>query len=65
MIKTSTIIFFVLHLAFGLYFVNYALNFVPAVNSLVGEFGKWIILVGGLFVLAGGVNILRLAKYKY
>ena len=64
MIKTQNMVFFVLYLVFGLYFINYALNLV-SLPGFFADINKWIILVGGLFVLLGGVNALRLAKYQY
>jgi len=57
------IIWFVLYLVFGAYFLNYALNFV-AIPGVIADFDKWIIFAGGILILLGGINHLRARSRK-
>ncbi|MFA5952969.1 MAG: hypothetical protein WC812_00060 [Candidatus Pacearchaeota archaeon] len=54
---------FLLHLIFGLYLINVPIQFVkiPASFSVVNT---WIIFVGGILVLFGGINYLRASRYS-
>ena len=62
--KSSHLIFFIIYLIFGLYLVNYSLNLL-ALPAFFSGINQWIILVGGVLVLLGGINYLRLSKYQY
>ncbi len=64
MIKRYTGLFFIIYLIFGLYFVNYAFNFI-ALPSFFAGINQWIILIGGILIILGGVNQIRLSKYTY
>ncbi|MGD9276443.1 MAG: hypothetical protein PVJ67_04680 [Candidatus Pacearchaeota archaeon] len=61
--KEARTIIFLLHLAFGLYFINIGFNYV-AVPEVISNFEAWIILIGGVLVLLGGINYLRIGKRK-
>lgn len=54
---TSPIAIFVVYLIVGLYLLNYALNFI-AIPAFILSIEKWIIFVGGILVLFGGVKYL-------
>jgi len=68
MAKSHTI-FFIIYLIFGLYFIDYAFNLLSinflVLPSFLNNVNPWIILIGGILVLIGGINYLRLAKYKF
>jgi len=57
-------LFFVIYLIFGVYFINYAFNFVP-IPAFITSINKWIILVGGVLIIIGAINLLRLNRYRY
>jgi len=67
--KSSKLVFFLVYLIFGLYLIVYGLNLI-GVNLLVlpdffAGINKWVILLGGILVILGGINQLRLSKYSY
>ena len=53
----------VIYLLFGLYFINYAFNFIK-LPAAIDPINKWIIFVGGALIIWGGFSILRLNRYK-
>jgi hypothetical protein len=54
---------FIVQIVFGLYFVNVAFNWVEVISP-VTEIGKWITFVGGLFILFGAINFMKVTKYN-
>ena len=52
---------FLVYLIFGLYFVNSALGFI-ALPVFLDSIDKWILLVGGILIIIGGINSLRAGK---
>jgi len=56
MAKGTMILFFV-YLVIGVYFLNYALNFVQ-IPEVISNLDKWIILAGGILILFGGIKSL-------
>lgn len=61
--KEAKTIIFLLHLVFGLYFINIGFHFVT-IPEVVSNFEAWIILIGGFLILLGGINYLRIGKRK-
>lgn len=59
--KVRVIGIFLLYLIFGLYFVNSAFSFINIPDAFL-EFDKWIIFVGGILILIGGINYFRARK---
>jgi predicted membrane channel-forming protein YqfA (hemolysin III family) len=59
--KLRGVVFFVF-LIIGLYFINYSLNLIKLPEFFSGV-DKWIILIGGLLLIVGGVNYWRLSKH--
>jgi len=59
--KGMKIFWVVAHLVFGAYFINVALQFLIIPQNF-GAFNKWIIFVGGILVLLGGINYWRITK---
>ncbi|MEK6840773.1 MAG: hypothetical protein AABX79_02355 [Nanoarchaeota archaeon] len=55
-------LFIILYLIFGAYFINYPFNFLK-LPSAIDPFNKWIILVGGILIIIGAINQLRLNRY--
>ena len=58
---------FVIYLIFGLYFINYPFGIVKLPEAL-SNFDPWIIFIGGILILFGGVNYFRagrLSRYGY
>ena len=62
--KKGGIIIFSVYMLFGVYFINFAFDFIT-LPEFVTNFNKWIILVGGLLILFGGVNFLRASRRRY
>ena len=55
------ILFFILSLVVGLYFLNTPFSFVKIPETILG-FQNWIIFVGGILVIIGAVNYMRLRR---
>jgi hypothetical protein len=62
MTRGSRLIFFLLYVIFGLYFINSGLNFWPALTFPSIE--KWIQVVAGALILLGGINYYRASRYS-
>jgi len=54
---------FIIYLLFGIYFLNSALFFVviPELNS---ELNKWIIFFGGVLIILGAINYIRISRRR-
>ena len=52
---------FLVYLIFGLYFINSAFNFI-ILPEFVSSVDKWILLIGGILIVVGGINYLRASK---
>ena len=61
--KSSCVIIFLLYLVVGLYFINFPFDYVEIPDYVAG-FNDWIIFVGGILVIFGGLNYLRAAHKK-
>jgi len=59
--KGNKLWFFLIYLAFGLYFINYHFQFLQIPDS-VTKVDSWIIFVGGILVIIGGINYLRASR---
>ena len=59
--KEVKILLFLIYILFGLYFINFGIEFYT-IPEVISEFNKWIIFVGGILILLGGVNYLRSSK---
>jgi len=58
------LLFIVIQILFGVYFINFPLNFFQ-IPAGVTKFDSWIIFVGGLFILLGAVNYFRLKRRQF
>lgn len=58
------LIFILIYVIFGLYFVNYPFQFIKIPAPILG-FEQWIILVGGLLILLGAINYYRIKKKAF
>lgn len=56
-------IFFLLYLVLGLYFINFGFNFMK-IPAFLTSIDKWIIFVGGILLIFGGINSLRMSRYN-
>ena len=54
-------IFVLFYLILGLYFLNYPLGLVP-IPDFVSGFDKWIIFIGGVFMVIGAFNSIRIGR---
>ncbi len=54
--------FVVIFVLFGLYLINYAIQFI-VIPAAFKSFEQWIILAGGVLLLIGAINQLRLNRY--
>jgi len=61
--RARKVLVFILYLIFAAYFINYPLNFLN-VPEFFSTFEPWIIFVGGILVLIGGIEYLRANKGK-
>ena len=52
---------FLLYLIFGLYFINSTFDFIT-LPDFVLNIDKWIIFVGGILIIVGGINYIRVSK---
>ncbi len=55
------IIGLIVYSVFGLYFINYAFDFIT-MPEFISNIDKWIIFVGGLLIITGGINYIRTGK---
>lgn len=61
--KSMKYLLFLVYLLIGLYQINSAFNFVT-LPSFFNTLDKWIIFIGGLLIVWGGINHLRVNKYS-
>ena len=57
----GAIIGFIVYVVFGLYFINSSFNFI-SLPEFILNLDRWIVLIGGVLVVAGGINYLRAGK---
>ena len=57
------IFWFIIYLVFGIYFINSSFNFIK-MPEVISNFDSWIILLGGVLILLGGVNHFRAIRNK-
>lgn len=62
MTKTGIIILLI-YLIFGAYFINLAFPFYETPEA-ISQFEEMINLVGGILIILGGINSMRLARKK-
>ena len=62
--RKKGVIGLVIYMIFGLYFVNSGLNLIT-LPEFVNSIDRWIILVGGILIIIGGINYLRAGKKSY
>ena len=61
--KKGAILFFLLYLVVGLYFINFPINYLE-IPDYITEFNNWIIFIGGVLIILGGINFLRISSSK-
>ncbi len=54
---------FLIYLVLGLYFINYSINYVT-VPEIITKFNSGIFVVGGILILLGGINHLRISRTR-
>ncbi len=59
----GALIGFFLYLIVGLLLINFSFNFINI--GFISSIENWIILAGGILVLAGGINYLRKSRLPY
>jgi cytochrome c biogenesis protein CcdA len=59
-----SILGFVLYLIFGIYLLNVPFNFI-FLPEFISNINDWIIFVGGILIIVGGINYLRANKKSY
>lgn len=55
-------LWFVIYLIFGTYLINLSLNFYD-IPYTITEFNKWFLLIGGILIIIGGINSLRVGRH--
>ena len=53
------VIIFLIYLVIGLYFINLVFNFYK-IPEIISQFNELINLIGGILIIFGGINYLRL-----
>lgn len=61
MANKCAIIGFLVYLIFGIYFINSSLGFIT-LPEFISKIENWIVLVGGILILIGGINYIRAGK---
>lgn len=61
MVKKGKVVWAIVYLVFGIYFINSAFNFITLPDFIL-NLEKWITLVGGFLILVGGINQIRVGK---
>lgn len=61
--KEFDTIFFVIYLLVGGYFINMGISYMT-IPKIVTSYDKWIMLIGGILIVLGGVSHLRLGFHK-
>ena len=51
---------FIIYLIIGLLLINFSLNIFEII--FLNSIEKWVILIGGVLVIAGGINYLRASR---
>ncbi len=59
--RGSGIFYLLISIIFGLYFLNYPSQFVNIPESF-GVAEPWIIFLGGILIILGGINYFRLKR---
>jgi len=57
-------ILFVVYLIIAIYLVNMSIIFIT-LPEIVTNLDNWVILIAAVLVFLGGINHLRLRKFKY
>lgn len=63
MLHKYRVLFLLLYVLVGIYFLNYPLAFVE-IPDAIAKFDPWIIFAGGILVLFGGINYFKTSRYK-
>ncbi len=61
--KTGGLIWALIYILFGAYFINISFNFI-VIPEMVLTYQKWVMLVGGVLILIGGINHFRISSMK-
>ena len=64
MAKKLGMIIFLVYMVFGLFFINYQLNFIK-IPEFISIIEGWVIFVGGLLIFLGGINYFRASKKSH
>ncbi len=51
----------VVYFIFGLYLINSAFDFI-SLPTFILNLDKWIVFIGGILIIVGGINYLRAGK---
>lgn len=62
--KKSSVFLFLVYIIMGLYFINAAVGFYVISDSVL-EFESFIVLIGGILLILGGINSLRIGARKH
>jgi hypothetical protein len=54
-------IFVIVYLIFGVYFLNHPFQLIKIPSFIIGV-NDWIIFIGGIFMLIGAVNSIRIGR---
>lgn len=55
------LLFFVLYLLLGAYFINFGFNFMK-VPTFLSNIERWIVFAGGILLVFGGINFLKSSR---
>ena len=52
---------FIVYLIFGLYFINFGIDFIK-LPEVMDKINNWIFIVGGVLIILGGINFFRASR---
>lgn len=64
MARGGGLLFFVLYLLLGLYFLNLGVQFIPKMPELDSNINRWVVFAGGIFLIFGAINFIRANRYN-
>lgn len=60
----TKVVWFIIYLIFALYFVNSGLSLVT-MPAAIQSIHNWIVLIGGVLILIGGINHYRASRLRF
>jgi hypothetical protein len=62
MVKKAGWIGLILFIVFGIYFINAPFNFIPISGIINQDVNNWIVFIGGILMIVGGISFVRMNR---